>query len=588
MNTYKLKDQSFNKIRKKPTNIKRVINKTMSLVLAFAIALSVIIFTQQNVMAASPSEAADWARSQIGKWIDVDNSNGAQCVDLIKHYYNWLGVSAIKGNAIAYMTNTLPKNWIRIKNTPEFIPQPGDIAVWNNNAGKGFGHVAIVLSANLNNFTSVDQNWYNPSETIGSPASKVIHSYKDFYGVIRPYFNDNNNKDGGSYNDILIIKNVGAYPNSVTSGDTVSVYVLTNAAVRSVDLINEIGEHVGGAYGPTKMSGDEKEWYIDWKTAKTGSRSLTVRAFAGENFTIQKTQAAVPMIIVKEKNGNTPPQTPPPDDGGSIFIPSPSLGDVRVTDSSSGSGDDEVFPIGDYPTMKGIHGKNFDNKASRIEIPNGVGAVIFMNTNFGGSYYRLTSGDWVLSGSWDNAVSSIKVMTENAAKNWNPPPTFQPSNPDKNPNPWQPGQSITDGTYVIRTVNRTDGKSFAFGVQNNSDENGARFKIKTYSSYYNQRFYIESYGDAYRIKNTASGKYLEVRNLSYEDGAEVAQWDFAPGYDSQLWYIRDSGDGYIKFVNKNSGKVIDITNGEFYDGTYLQQWYDNGTISQHFKLEKVN
>ena len=125
---------------------------------------------------------ASWAVAQIGKSIDYDGVYGVQCVDLIKAYYEYLGVKAVVGNGCDYITNTLPTGWQRIKNTPEFIPQPGDIAVWTSAVGGGYGHVAIIITAGLYEFVSVDQNWGS------SEAHKVTHNYSGFWGVIRPKF----------------------------------------------------------------------------------------------------------------------------------------------------------------------------------------------------------------------------------------------------------------------------------------------------------------------------------------------------------------------------------------------------------------
>jgi surface antigen len=128
------------------------------------------------------NKGADWALAQIGKSIDYDGVSGVQCVDLIKAYYAYLGVSPVKGNGCDYINNALPTGWQRIKNTSDFIPQPGDIAIWTSSVGGGYGHVAIVVSGELHEFASVDQNWKCKS------AQKITHSYSGFWGVIRPKF----------------------------------------------------------------------------------------------------------------------------------------------------------------------------------------------------------------------------------------------------------------------------------------------------------------------------------------------------------------------------------------------------------------
>ena len=127
-------------------------------------------------------EAVRWTYNQEGKGLDYDGAYGNQCVDLIKYYYDFFGVASYaRGNGYQYATNKLPQGWTRIKNTPSFIPEPGDIAVWTQGIGKN-GHVAIILSADLHNFVSMDQNWG------ASYCKQVRHNYKNFWGVVRPSY----------------------------------------------------------------------------------------------------------------------------------------------------------------------------------------------------------------------------------------------------------------------------------------------------------------------------------------------------------------------------------------------------------------
>ena len=90
------------------------------------------------------------------------------------------------GNAIEYYTGfekkkLLYENFIKIKNTPEFVPEKGDIFVWNEKRGKGAGHVAICTGiGDTKNFYSYDLNW-NGSKKV----KEVKHDYKNVLGVLR-------------------------------------------------------------------------------------------------------------------------------------------------------------------------------------------------------------------------------------------------------------------------------------------------------------------------------------------------------------------------------------------------------------------
>lgn len=75
----------------------------------------------------------------------------------------------------------LYENFIKIKNTPEFVPEKGDIFVWNEKRGKGAGHVAICTGeGNTKEFYSYDLNWNGRKK-----VQKVKHDYKNVLGVLR-------------------------------------------------------------------------------------------------------------------------------------------------------------------------------------------------------------------------------------------------------------------------------------------------------------------------------------------------------------------------------------------------------------------
>lgn len=123
-----------------------------------------------------------------GQSFDYDGVSGVQCVDLIKMYLNKVfGLApGAWGNAKDYYENynnnsVLKANFDRIANTPEFVPQKGDIAVWGAGPGNTYGHVAIATGeGNTSNFYTYDLNWN------GKTVKKVKHTYKGFLGVLRP------------------------------------------------------------------------------------------------------------------------------------------------------------------------------------------------------------------------------------------------------------------------------------------------------------------------------------------------------------------------------------------------------------------
>jgi hypothetical protein len=130
----------------------------------------------------------------LGKQVEYHSFGGSetynQCVDLANQYIKEvLGLTPIIGtNAKDFPKKYDSTEFEWIPNTPKGVPKPGDIIVWNGRVGGGAGHVAVVLNANVNNFTSLDQNW--------SQKQKVTteeHNYKNVSGWLHPKESMSNN-----------------------------------------------------------------------------------------------------------------------------------------------------------------------------------------------------------------------------------------------------------------------------------------------------------------------------------------------------------------------------------------------------------
>jgi hypothetical protein len=125
----------------------------------------------------------------LGKSVDVDGNYGSQCVDLFRQYVkDVLGfaqpkpVVGAKDFWFGYdLDDNLNDNFKKIANTPEGVPQKGDIILWNKTTTNPYGHVAIFLEGDANSFTSLDQNWKGVQL-----VKKVSHSYVGVLGWLRP------------------------------------------------------------------------------------------------------------------------------------------------------------------------------------------------------------------------------------------------------------------------------------------------------------------------------------------------------------------------------------------------------------------
>lgn len=133
--------------------------------------------------------AKDFQEKWEGKHIDVDGAYGAQCWDLAAQYSQDLGLGEIKtGNGAAkdiyeqYETNGNAQNYDRIANSTSdknSYPRAGDVIVWDGGMGDGYGHVAVVLKADFNHITVLEQN-------PGDAHVKTYDGYDNVEGWLRP------------------------------------------------------------------------------------------------------------------------------------------------------------------------------------------------------------------------------------------------------------------------------------------------------------------------------------------------------------------------------------------------------------------
>lgn len=172
--------------------------KIISVFLSIIMTISTISFFGTTAFASAAhtqAEAVSWAKSQVGNSLDYDNQYGAQCVDFIAFYYQYLGTTTPGGNACKYATNALPEGWCRYNYYNGFIPQPGDIAVWTYMTSNN-GHVAIVTSADSSGMCVVDQNGSAGDYDINGVYVGAGKVKEDFYKytsgtfacVVRPDF----------------------------------------------------------------------------------------------------------------------------------------------------------------------------------------------------------------------------------------------------------------------------------------------------------------------------------------------------------------------------------------------------------------
>ncbi|MFI6106234.1 RICIN domain-containing protein [Streptomyces sp. NPDC051310] len=95
-------------------------------------------------------------------------------------------------------------------------------------------------------------------------------------------------------------------------------------------------------------------------------------------------------------------------------------------------------------------------------------------------------------------------------------------------------------------------------------------------------------GDAYyRLVSVRSGKVLDVNGFSTADGTRIQQWTDQNTVNQQ-WRLRPTGNGYYELVNRNSGKVLGIAGDSTAQGAAAEQQTDSSSTSQEWRIDTVS
>ncbi|MBT2539808.1 RICIN domain-containing protein [Streptomyces sp. ISL-44] len=91
----------------------------------------------------------------------------------------------------------------------------------------------------------------------------------------------------------------------------------------------------------------------------------------------------------------------------------------------------------------------------------------------------------------------------------------------------------------------------------------------------------------YRLVSVRSGKALDVNAFSTADGTRIQQWT-DQNTANQQWKLRPTGDGYYELVNRNSGKVLGIAGDSTAQGAAAEQQTDSSSVSQEWRIDEVS
>ncbi|MFI1508858.1 RICIN domain-containing protein [Streptomyces sp. NPDC020597] len=91
----------------------------------------------------------------------------------------------------------------------------------------------------------------------------------------------------------------------------------------------------------------------------------------------------------------------------------------------------------------------------------------------------------------------------------------------------------------------------------------------------------------YRLVSVRSGKVLDVNGFSTADGTRIQQWT-DQSTANQQWKLKSAGGGYYELVNRNSGKVLGIAGNSTVKGAVAEQQTDSSATSQEWRIEEVS
>lgn len=116
-----------------------------------------------------------------GKKINTDGADNGQCTAIPHTWEAGNGWPVVLGNAKDTYADAPVASYDHTLNSQTNYPQPGAIIVWGATWGEGYGHTAVVVSANQNIFTCVEQNdGDNGLAHVGS------HNYSGVLGWFTP------------------------------------------------------------------------------------------------------------------------------------------------------------------------------------------------------------------------------------------------------------------------------------------------------------------------------------------------------------------------------------------------------------------
>ncbi len=238
--------------------------------------------------------------------------------------------------------------------------------------------------------------------------------------------------------------------------------------------------------------------------------------------------------------------------GGNI---SPSTDVITVYKDCNYTGFSGGLTIGDYNLARLNALGVLNDDISSLRITQGYQAILYQDDNFTGTSTVINSDNSCLNATWNDKVSSIRIIANGIT---------------------------TLGNQTFFLQNRNSG--LYMDVWNASMTNGSGINQGGLNSANNQKFTFTHLGDGmYKIIANHSGQSMDVNGFNTANGARVEQYPYN-GTTNQQFILVATGDGFYKIVARHSGRIVEVAGASTASGAIVQQWDNNNQTCGQWKL----
>ncbi|MFD1604614.1 beta-1,3-glucanase family protein [Flavobacterium artemisiae] len=211
--------------------------------------------------------------------------------------------------------------------------------------------------------------------------------------------------------------------------------------------------------------------------------------------------------------------------------------------------------IGDYNLARLNSLGVLNDDISSLKVAQGYKAILYMDDNFTGTSTVITSDTSCLNATWNDKVTSVKIL---------------------------PNGVTTFGNQTFFLQNRNS--NLYMDVWTASMSNGAGINQGALTSGNNQKFTFTHLGDGmYKIIANHSGMSMDINNFNKANGARVEQYPYNATTNQQFILV-DAGSGFYKIVARHSGRIVEVAGASTASGAIVQQWDNNNQTCGQWKL----